>query len=70
MQDVNFLFTTAAPDGTTVTQMGLNNSSVHFIEYDRWKTFLRINKSKGSINFGLDSTDMFVPVELTVYLNT
>ena len=51
--------------------MGLNNYSIHFVEYVRWKIFLRIlNKSKGSISLGLDSIDMLVPVELTVYLNT
>ena len=36
--------------------MGLNNSSIHFVEYMRWKIFLRIlNKSKGSISLGIDS---------------
>ena len=64
LQDVKLCFTTAAPNGTTVAQMGLNNPSIHFVEYVRWKIFLRIlNKSKGSISLGLDSIDMLVPVE-------
>ena len=50
--------------------MGLNNPSIHFVQYVRWKIFPRIlNKSKGSISLGLDSIDMLVPVEFTVYLN-
>ena len=71
LQDVNFKFTTAAPNRATVTQLGLHNPSVHFVEYIRWEVLLRIlNKSKGSISLGLDSIDMFVPVTLTIYLNT
>ena len=71
LQDVKLCYTTAASNGTTVAQMGLNNPSIHFVEYVRWKIFLRIlNKSKGSISLGLDSIDMLVPVELTVNLNT
>ena len=63
LQDDKLCFTTAAPNGTTVAQMGLNNPSIHFVEYVRWKIFLRIlNKSKGSISLGLDSIDMLVPV--------
>ena len=40
--------------------MGLNNSSVHFVEYVRWKLVLRIlNMFKGSISLGLDSLGHF-----------
>ena len=63
LRDVNFLFTTAAPYRATVTQMGLQNSSIHFVECVRWKIFLRmLNKFKGSIRIGLDSIDKFVLV--------
>ena len=61
-QNTTFGFNTAAPDGATVTQTRLNNSSIHFVEHIRWKIFLSmLNKSKGSIGLGLDSFNMFVP---------
>ena len=70
LQSANFGFITT-PNGATVTQMGLNNTSIHFVEHFRWKIISSIlNKSKGSINLGLNSIDMFVPFELTVYLET
>ena len=62
LQNVNFQFAKAGPHGATVTPMGLNTSSIHFVEHIRCKIFLRIvNKSKGSISLGLYSVNMFVP---------
>ena len=63
LQTASVEFTTAAPDGGTVTQMGLDNSSIHFVERIRWKIVLgTLNKSEGSISLGLDSIDMFLPI--------
>ena len=62
LQSANFGSTTAALDRATVPQIGLNNSSIYFVEHIRWKIFLSIlNKSNESITLGLDSIDMFVP---------
>ena len=62
LQSATIGFTTAVLDGATGTQMGLNNSSMHFVEHIRWKLFHSIlNTSKGKISLGLDSVDMFVP---------
>ena len=47
------IFESAAQKRATVTQLGLDNPSVHFVEHIRWKIFLRIiYKFKGSMSPG------------------
>ena len=63
-QGAMFLLTTVASDGTTVSQTGLKNPSIHIVEYIRWQICIRIlNRFKGAICFGLSDINMFVPVE-------
>ena len=71
LERIKFGFTTTTPSRAAITEMWLNNASIHFLQITCWKKFLGMfSKTKSSQCLSVNMFNMEIPLEFVINLNS